>query len=191
VTRVLRALLCAGALLLVLASAATAASRDDIIRDCADDGRLDGKYTQSEIRDARRNLPTDVDEYTDCRDVLRRAELPSSGGSGSSGSGGTGAGSGTTPGGSAGTPGSTPGTLLAPSSPEEVKALSEARKRSADGVSIGDDQVVPGAAGFATGASRHDLPWPLLVVLILIGVAALAAAVAPIRRRVLPRHRPA
>ena len=42
-------------------------------RDCYDDGDLDGNYTASQIRDARNNLPADVDQYSDCRDVLARA----------------------------------------------------------------------------------------------------------------------
>jgi hypothetical protein len=189
VNRMLRALLCAGALLLLLAPAASAAGRDDIIRDCADDGRLDGKYSQSEIRDARRNLPTDVDEYTDCRDVLRRAELPSSGGAGGSSGSGSG-GAGTTSGGSSGgTGGGSP--FLSPSGPAESKALDDARKGSGASVSVGGEPVVPGAAGFAAGAARHDLPWPLLAVLILLALAAAAAAVPPIRRRVGSRHRTA
>ena len=44
-----------------------------ILRDCADDGDLQGDYSPSELRDARQNIPSDIDEYTDCRDVLARA----------------------------------------------------------------------------------------------------------------------
>lgn len=188
-SRVLRALLCAGALLLVVASTAAAASRNTIIRDCADDGRLDGKYTQSEIRDARRNLPTDIDEYSDCRDVLRRAELPSGG---SSSGGGPGGGPGVPAGGPGGGAPGGPPALLAASSPEESKSLTDARASFSEAVAVGDgDKVLPGASGFASGAARHDLPWPLVAILILLGVAAGAAVMAPIRRRVLPRHRPA
>src|SRR4051812_50194942 len=59
-----------------------------IIRDCADDGVLEGHYTPSELRKARDNLPTDVDEYSDCSDVLSRAlatdTSPSHSGSGGS-----------------------------------------------------------------------------------------------------------
>ena len=65
-------------LILLLAApprAAAAATRDEIIRDCADDGALQGDYSPAELRDARQNLPSDVAEYTDCGDVLRRAEL--------------------------------------------------------------------------------------------------------------------
>ena len=53
--------------------AANAASTTQILRDCADDGVLQGDYSPSELRKARQNIPTDTDEYTDCRDVLARA----------------------------------------------------------------------------------------------------------------------
>ena len=59
--------------LLVAVPAANAASTTQILRDCADDGVLQGDYTPSELRNARQNIPTDTDEYTDCRDVLARA----------------------------------------------------------------------------------------------------------------------
>src|SRR3954449_2910186 len=92
------------ALILVVAPPALAASRGKIIRDCADDGQLQGPYSQSELRDARQNLPSDVAEYTDCADVLRRAELPdrSNAGGGGSGGGGGGSGGGTSAGGGSG-----------------------------------------------------------------------------------------
>ena len=50
--------------LLVAAPAAMAGTRGDIIADCYDDGKLDGNYSPSEIRDARNNLPADVDQYS-------------------------------------------------------------------------------------------------------------------------------
>ena len=59
--------------LIVAVPAANAASTTQILRDCADDGVLQGDYTPAELRKARQNIPTDTDEYTDCRDVLARA----------------------------------------------------------------------------------------------------------------------
>ena len=44
-----------------------------MIRDCALDGRLDQKYSNSELRRAHNNLPADLDEYSDCRDVIAAA----------------------------------------------------------------------------------------------------------------------
>jgi len=172
-------LLCAMVLaLLVAAPAAMAGTRSDIIADCFDDGRLDGNYTASQIRDARNNLPADVDQYSDCRDVLARAL----GGSGSSRVGG-GAG-GDAPGGGGGS-----GAPLTPSGADEQRALDQAGATSGSApVQVGDGTIVPGAAGLATGAARNELPGSLLAALILLGFAALAAAVPYVRRRVLARR---
>src|SRR2546423_3512911 len=57
----------------LLAPASAHAGGAAVIRDCADDGRLQGHYNQRELRDALNSIPSDVDEYTDCRDVIRRA----------------------------------------------------------------------------------------------------------------------
>src|SRR3954467_15251305 len=80
-------------LALVAVPAAEAASTTQILRDCADDGVLQGNYKPSELRKARQNIPTDTDEYTDCRDVLARAATGAVAGSGS-GSGSTSGGAG-------------------------------------------------------------------------------------------------
>ena len=50
-----------------------------MIRDCSEDGVLNGKYSQSELDGALEQLPSDLDEYTDCRSVIRRAQLGSAG----------------------------------------------------------------------------------------------------------------
>src|SRR3954447_24323181 len=92
---------------LALAPPAHAAggSTTEIIRDCFDDSVLQGHYTVSELRKARANLPTDVDEYSDCRDVLSRAIAAQTQSSGGGSPGGpTGGGTGTGTGGGASTP---------------------------------------------------------------------------------------
>jgi len=167
--------------LLVAAPAAMAGTRADIIADCFDDGVLDGNYSASQIRDARNNLPADVDQYSDCRDVLARAL----GGSGSQQVGGGDGGGSTTPAGSGG------GTSapLTPNGPAEQRALEDAASKGGKTpVDVGGTEVLPGAAGFATGAARNDLPPTLLVALILLGAAAVAAAIPYARRRVLARR---
>jgi hypothetical protein len=159
--------------LLVAAPAAMAGTRADIIADCFDDGKLDGNYTASQIRDARNNLPADVDQYSDCRDVLSRAL----GGSGSRDIGG---------GGPLGAPRGGSGGSLTPSGPREQRALESAGAQGGGKpVQVGDSAVVPGAAGFAADAARNEIPPTLLAALILLGVAALAAA-APYARRTIP-----
>jgi hypothetical protein len=164
--------------LLVAAPAAHAGTRSDIIADCFDDGKLDGNYTASQIRDARNNLPADVDQYSDCRDVLARAL----GGSGSSKVGG-GAGADALGGG-----GGASGEPLTSSGPDEAQALAEAGAAGNAPVQVGGGAILPGAAGFTSGAARNDLPATLLVALILLGFAAVGAAVPYVRRRVLARR---
>src|SRR3954465_11019008 len=95
----LRTVLAGLVILLAIAPAAEAARTTQILRDCADDGVLQGHYTPAELRKARQNIPADTDQYTDCRDVLSRAASAgfsrdsSGGGSGGAG-GGTGGGGG-------------------------------------------------------------------------------------------------
>jgi hypothetical protein len=170
--------------LLVAAPAALADStRNQILRECQS-GRLTGDYTAREIRDARANIPDDVDQYTDCRDVLTRALLSLAGGGADGGGSGTdlgGAGSGSTGvfgGGDAG------GTPLTPSTDADRQALEQAATGGGQPVEVAGRRVTPGAAS-------NDLPSTLLVLLILLAAAAVAALAPQIRRlavirRVLP-----
>jgi len=162
---------------LVAAPAANAASTTQILRDCADDGVLQGDYTPSELRRARQNIPADTDEYTDCRDVLARAAA-----SGTAGRGGSGAGGGSSAGTAAGEP------LPDPNTPEGREIVGQAGARPAPGpIDVDGRQVVPGTAGLAVGGVRNDLPATLPVVLALLAAAALAASAPSVRRHVLAR----
>ena len=157
--------------LLVAAPAAMAGTRADIVEDCFEDGDLDGNYTASQIRDARNNLPADVDQYSDCRDVLSRAL----GGSGTEATGGSFGG------------GAAPSEPLTPSGPAEEQELQEAiAEGGEEPVQVGDSTVIPGASGFEAGAARSDIPSTLLTALILLGLAAIAAAAPYARRTVVP-----
>ena len=169
--------------LVVLVPAANAASTTQILRDCADDGVLQGTYKPSELRKARKNIPTDTDEYTDCRDVLARAAAGAVAGSGASsgGSGGSGGGVGFS---SADRP------LESPNTPEAQDAIAKATARGApDPIQLGGRPVVPGNAGLASDAVRNGLPTPLIVLLALLGAAALATLTPFVRRSVIARFR--
>src|SRR3954469_23509912 len=134
-TRLMRRLLPLLIALLLLPTAAALASGGKVIRDCTDDGRLQGHYSQKDLRDALSSLPSDIDEYTDCRDVIRRAAFGGAGGSGggkggsnggggssSSGGGGEFGGFGDS-GGSGGANGGTraPGEPVSPAPPPEKR----------------------------------------------------------------------
>jgi hypothetical protein len=94
----------------LLPAPAALASPAAVIRDCQD-GSINGDYSARDYSQALRDIPTDVDEYTDCRDVIRRAQLGAAGGTGAGGGGaGGGAGAGAGGGAGAGAGGSGAGT---------------------------------------------------------------------------------
>jgi hypothetical protein len=179
VFRMLRlALACLVLGLIVAVPAANAASTTQILRDCADDGVLQGDYSPSELRKARQNIPTDTDEYTDCRDVLARAAA--AGVAAKGGSGGTGGPSGS--GGAADRP------PAEPDSPEGRQIVGQAGAKPPPGpMNIGGRAVVPGRASLSSDGVRNALPPGLLAALILIGAGALSTLLPPVRRRVLAR----
>ena len=184
VTRAMRrSLFVIVAVLLLAPATALADNHKQLYRDCQD-GHIDGKYTQREYQEALANIPADVDEYTDCRDVIHRAQLQAAGGHGggsaSGGGGGAtgGGGSGSAGSGGGGSSGSTSGGTrvdpLANATPAEREALANAGVTGGKPVKIAGQTITPGALGFRNLRSGdNNLPTPLLVLLILLGVAAL------------------
>jgi hypothetical protein len=155
---------------------ANAASTTQILRDCADDGVLQGDYTPAELRKARQNIPTDTDEYTDCRDVLARAAAAGVSSRGGGGSGGFSGGS---------------GSELPPPdphSPEGREVVGEAGSKPPPGpMNIGGRSVIPGHASLSSNGVRNELPPGMLAALILLGAGALSTLLPPVRSRVLAR----
>ena len=181
---------------LIATPAANAASSTDVLRDCADDGVLQGSYTPSELRKARQNIPTDTDEYTDCRDVLARAltsAIAGTGGgptdSGSDATGGAGGGGGGSGGGGSGLGGGAD-ELITPTTQADRDAIANAAGAGApDALNINGRSVVPGSSGLTASAVRNGLPTPLVATLALLAAAALAATLPFARRHVLARFK--
>jgi hypothetical protein len=44
-----------------------------VIRDCADDGKIEGTYRPQDLAQALRNVPSDGNEYSDCTNGIRHA----------------------------------------------------------------------------------------------------------------------
>lgn len=200
------------ALVLVLPTTAHAQSNETILRDCADDGILQGDYSASAMRTARNNMPAELDEYSDCRDVLSRAISAKTAGSnnnnnnsgGTDNSGGTGGSTGSGNGGGTGgssdiapspttapqatsTPsGRDPGVQIGPSTPEDWNALKEADRYATEPAQVNGRPVSPVAS-----VGRNGLPGTLVVVLALLAAAAIAMTVPFVRRRVATRSTPA
>src|SRR3954447_24443653 len=61
------------ALAVAVPAGAAAKGYQDVIRDCAQDGQIDGHYSQHELDQARHHIPSDIDEYTSCRDAIATA----------------------------------------------------------------------------------------------------------------------
>jgi hypothetical protein len=174
-------------LLALPASSAWANAADDrIIGDCQNSptGSLRGSYPQKQLNHALHNLPGDVREYTGCSDAIRQALLASAGG----GDGGTGGGDTDGGGGTSGTSGSSDGgsgTLTGDTAGAGAPVPDAAPPAGAEQpVDVAGAAVTPGMLP-EIGQDSHRLPTPLLILLVLVGVAALAAAALTIGRRVV------
>jgi hypothetical protein len=171
---------------------ASAATPFKVIKDCNQDGVLNGKYSNRDLRDALDNLPTDIDEYSDCRDVINAAITsgsnregdgrPAGGGGGAPGGGG----------GRGGAGGGDPAVLT----PEEQAARQRDQQdlaviTSPEGrddrptIDVGGETVKPGSNGlFDLATASNSMPLPLLLVLIALGLLALGGGLAALRGRI-------
>jgi hypothetical protein len=145
----------------------------DVIRDCAKDGRLDRKYSNAELKQARENLPSDIDEYSDCREVINGAITSGSDrGGGRDGGGGSG------------------------SSATSAQEREAARERDAAALdkltgggrkptlNVAGENVSPGDNGlFDLASAANGLPLPLLLALLVATLMAAVAGLATLRRR--------
>jgi hypothetical protein len=170
--RVIQQLLIIGALALLAAPAPAFASADQAIRDCARDGKLDHKYSNSELRKARNNLPADLDEYSDCRDVIAAAIKGGSDRGLGAGSPGIGA---TDP----------AGEVAAQAQDQSDLAALTSGKGPEPNVDVGGTSLEPDSSGFFNlGGAANEVPLPLLLALILLSLFALASGLGALRERV-------
>lgn len=164
------------AIALLVAAPAQAARGDGVIKDCTADGRMDGGWSQADYKDALDNLPTDIDEYTDCRELIRAAQLAARRGGG----GGSRAGGG---GGAAAARGAEP--PAAPAAPTAGERVRIERARKGGPVRVGGTHVAPGESGGPLGepaAATNRLPLPLLLALLALAASGLALTAAAVRR---------
>jgi hypothetical protein len=172
VIRVARQLLLLSAIsLVVLPSVAHA----DALTDCTRDNDLDHSYSNSELQKAIDNLPTDSDEYSNCREVLANAIRDGSDkGGGRPDDGGADGGK-------------------AVSAHEQAKRAKDnadlATLTKGDSqpppLDVGGQTVKPGDNGlYDLASASNGLPVPLLVALIALGALALTGALVALRARV-------
>jgi hypothetical protein len=173
-TRVIQTLIVLVALC-ALAAPAAQAGYQDVIKDCAQDGKLDKKYSDAELIKAKKKLPADVNEYSDCREVIGAAI----GGAGRSGGSGGGSGS------SGGTDTGGPPAAQAARAHDKQDLAKIAHGASKPKVKVGDQTVTPGKNGlFSTASAENGLPLPLLLALIAMAIVALSGGLYALRKRI-------
>ena len=184
VLRVLRNLL---AVALIGLLAVAAAARANPVSDCAGDGDLDKRYSNTELRNALDHIPGDLDEYSNCREVIKGAISSGSdkrtnqdgGGGGPTGGGGGGGG-----GGDAGAISADEQAKRADDN-AALEAITSDANDAKPQLNVGGEQVEPGHNGlFDLASASNGVPTPLLVALIAIGVLALAGGLVALRARV-------
>ena len=144
------------------------------LRDCSSDGDLDKQWSNSELRKAIDNLPTDLDEYSNCRELLTNAIT-----------------SGSDRGGNRPTVGADGSPLPAEEQAartkddEDLAAITADPGKSPPSAQVGGEEVKPGSNGlFDLASASNDLPVPLLVALIALGLVALIGGLAAMRERI-------
>jgi hypothetical protein len=181
VIRVLRNLLLLAALGML---ALPAVAQADPVSDCAADGDLDKRYSNGQLREALDNIPGDLDEYSNCREVFKGAiasgsDTHNDAAGNSSGGGGSSSGGGGS------------GSISADEQQAQVKDNAELEAITGDAndakpqVNVGGEQVEPESDGlFDLASASNNVPTPLLVALIALGVLAILGGVVALRKRV-------
>jgi hypothetical protein len=166
-----------------------AASVSGPIEDCADDGQLQGNYSDQQKQQALKDLPSDLSEYSDCGEILGTPNPSKPGGAGAGAGGGTGSG------GSAGAGGSTTTEKsTAPARPSKAELARQQRERAAiealangggkPNLHLDGKSISPGDAGlYNLAAATHEVPTPIKLALIALALLAIAGIVVAARRR--------
>ncbi len=171
--RVLRNLSVLGVIALLALPAAAQASA---LTDCVRDNDLDRNYSNSELQKALDNLPTDSDEYGNCREILAGA---------------------ITAGSDRGN--NRPGDTGPDGQPLSAKEQADRQKDSealadiagdngsprAPSVDVGGETVEPGDNGlFDLASASNDLPTPLLAALVALALLAVTGLLVALRGRI-------
>jgi hypothetical protein len=146
-------------------------SADQVVRDCVYDGKLDHHYSNAELRRARDHLPSDADEYSDCRDVIAAAIKGGSDRSGGAPSPGLGA--------------TNPAAEAAAQAADQSNLATIASSDKAPPLDVGGQKLKPDSSGFFNlGGAANRVPVPLLIALLLLCTMALVTGLGSARERI-------
>jgi hypothetical protein len=155
--------------LLAGAPAAQANEAQTIIEKCTH-GEPFGGYSQNAYREALKQMPTEVIEYSPCVNLIRKAELAAAGG---------GAGPAT---------GAASSNVALPLTPSEQRAVQSAHHSGASPVRVGGVPIRPGVVHADIASAVNALPHSLFAVLALMLAGALVLAVGEVHKRVRARR---
>ena len=160
------------AALLVLASppSARADVGATIIERCTH-GQSLGGFSQQDYRRALQELPTEVEEYSECGNLIRRAQLAAA-----RGGGGSGAGAGPA------------APVATPLTPAERSALRQIAKTGSAPQLIGNEVIYPGVVHAGVASALSTLPNSLLALLAFLLACALVLGGRAVRNRVHARR---
>jgi hypothetical protein len=151
-----------------------ASAMADPVADCAHDGKLDKQYSNAELRRALDRIPGDLDEYSNCRDVISGAIAGRSDRGGNRPTAGT-----------DGTPLSANEQAARDKDGAELAAITGDPDANPPSVKIDGEEVEPGSNGlFDLASASNELPIPLLLALIALALLALIGGLVALRERV-------
>ncbi|HEY5261129.1 MAG TPA: hypothetical protein VIJ33_03385 [Solirubrobacteraceae bacterium] len=156
--------------LLAGAPSAHASEASKIVEKCAK-GEPFGGYSQKAYREALKQLPTEVIEYSACSNEIRKDAL-------TAGKGG---------GGSAVAEAASSNVPL-PLTPSEQRAVQHAHNHGPKSVQIGGEPIRPGVVHANIASAINTLPHSLFAVLAFILAGALVLASEEVRKRVRARR---
>jgi hypothetical protein len=172
-TTVLLALL--ACLALGVAAPAQAGIGEAIVLRCTH-GESIGGYSQSDYQRALSAIEADTEEYGDCGQLIREAQLAAATGRGSGGGGGEG-----------GRAGGTPVATIA--TPAQERALARAAHTRPQAVSLGGHAIHPGVVHVDIASALGTLPTPLLSTLAFVLACLLLCGGGALRTRLRGRGR--
>ena len=160
----------------LLVAASPAPARADvgatIIERCTH-GQSLGGFSQQDYRRALQELPTEVEEYSECGNQIRRAPLAAAGGGG--GAPGAGAGPGAA-------------AVATPLTPAERSAIQQIAKTGSAPQVIGNEVIYPGVVHTGVASALSTLPNSLLALLAFLLACALVLGGRAVRNRVHARR---
>lgn len=149
----------------LLSSAATASADvgETIILRCTHHQSMAG-FSQSAYRQALKELNADAEEYTDCAQLIRQAQLAAaSGRSGAIAS-------------------------AIPATPAEQRAIAHAAHAGAGPVRVGNQVIHPGVVRANIASAISSLPTPLLAITAFLLACLIALAGGVLRNRIRARR---